>query len=113
MALFFDSAWFDARLGAAGLTRAHVAAALGLSEPQIAEMWKDQRELRVDDVRVLSALLGQPAAEIAARAGISTPVPKEVSPDAVALRDIAACLARVEGALAELKALVLALSKRS
>ena len=33
----------DARLAAGGLTRANVAAALGLTDEQVAELWKDQR----------------------------------------------------------------------
>ncbi|HJW42009.1 MAG TPA: helix-turn-helix transcriptional regulator [Rhizomicrobium sp.] len=105
MALFFDSAWFDARLEAAGLTRATIAAALGLTEMQIAELWKDQRELTADNVRLLSALLGATPAEIADRAGVSTPVPKEASGDLHELRER---LTRVERALDELKALILA-----
>ncbi|MEJ0026961.1 MAG: hypothetical protein WDN01_13120 [Rhizomicrobium sp.] len=109
MALFFDSAWFDARLASAGLTRATVAAALGLTEEQIAELWKDQRELSAKDVRVLSALLAAPAAEIADRAGISTPVPKEAPGDAGALRELGERLARVEDALAEIRSLIVAL----
>lgn len=107
MALFFDSAWFDARLSAAGLTRADAATALGLTAEQIAELWKDQRELTADNVRLLSALLAAPASEIATHAGISTPVPKEMPSDA--LGEINARLARVERGLAELKALVLEL----
>jgi hypothetical protein len=75
MALFFDSAWFDAQLARAGLRRANVAVALGLNETDIAELWKDQRELRALDVRVLAALLGVTPEEIAAHAGVSTPVP--------------------------------------
>jgi len=110
MALFFDSAWFDARLSSAGLTRATIAVALGLTEQQVGELWKDQRELSADDVRVLSALLGVPPAEIANRAGISTPVPKEAPPDAAMLRDLAERLTRVERALAEIRSLILALS---
>lgn len=106
MALFFDSAWFDARLEAAGLTRATVAAALGLTEPQVAELWKDQRELSADNVRVLSALLAATPAEVASRAGVSTPVPKDAS------SDLGERLTRVEHALAELKALVLALGAK-
>ena len=113
MALFFDSAWFDARLAAAGLTRATIAAALGLSESQVAELWKDQRELSADNVRVLSALLSVPPAEIADRAGISTPVPKEAPADSATLRELAERLGRVERALDEIKALVLALGKPS
>ncbi len=112
MALFFDSAWFDARLASAGLTRAMIAAALGLTEMQVGELWKDQRELSADDVRMLSALLGAPPAEIADRAGISTPVPKQAPPDAAVLGDLAERLTRVERALAEIKSLILALGAK-
>ncbi|HVT24616.1 MAG TPA: hypothetical protein VHD95_08310 [Rhizomicrobium sp.] len=76
MALFFDSKWFDSRLAAMGLSHADVANALGLSERELAEMWKDQRELSVRDVRLLSALLGTDVKEISERAGIATPVPR-------------------------------------
>jgi hypothetical protein len=110
MALFFDSQWFDARLAAAGLKRADAAAALGLDAEQIAEVWKDQRELSAGDVRVLSALLAAPAAEIASRAGVSTPVPKETP--ASDLAEIGERLARVERALAEIKSLILDLRAR-
>jgi transcriptional regulator with XRE-family HTH domain len=105
MALFFDSVWFDTRLEAAGLRRADVAAALGLSAEQIDELWKDQRELSAGNVRTLSALLGVPPAEIAERAGVSTPVPRNVPSDA--LVDLNERLDRVERTLAEIKALVL------
>jgi len=111
MALFFDSQWFDARLAGAGLKRDDVATALGLSAEQIAEVWKDQRELSANDVRLLAALLSVPAAEIASRAGISTPVPNDAPSHELA--EIGKRLARVERALAELKALVLALGTRS
>ena len=107
MALFFDSAWFDAHLVAAGLQRADIAAALGLSAEQLGEVWKDQRELSANDVRLLSALLALPPVEIASRAGVSTPVPKEVSPDAAALAELGERLTRVERALAEIKTLLL------
>lgn len=105
MALFFDSQWFDARLKALGLDRAAVAAALGLNAEQIAEVWKDQRELSANDVRILSALLAAPPQEIASRAGVSTPVPKPPAADALA--EFGERLARVERSLAEIKALIL------
>jgi transcriptional regulator with XRE-family HTH domain len=111
MALFFDSAWFDARLEASGLRRADVAAALGLTTEQLAELWKDQRELSAANVRALSTLLGAPAAEIASRAGVSTPVPRETPSDALA--HLNERLDRVERTLAEIKALVLDLRSRS
>jgi transcriptional regulator with XRE-family HTH domain len=103
MALFFDAAWFDERLKSLGLARATLAAALGVTESEIAEIWKDQRELSVRDVRILAALLGADGAEIAARAGISTPVPPPAQPT---LSEIAERLARIEQSLAELAALL-------
>jgi transcriptional regulator with XRE-family HTH domain len=100
MALFFDQAWFDARLAALALTRAPVAAALGLTEPELAEVWKDQRELRAAQVTVLAGLLGVTPEEVASRAGVSTPVPKAEP----TLADLAARIARLEAEMAALKA---------
>jgi len=99
MALFFDSGWFDARLKALGLSRADMAASLGLGESEVAEIWKDQRELTAGNVRVIAALLGAEPREIATRAGVSTPVPREAS-------SVEDRLARIEAELAEIKALL-------
>ncbi|HTQ13843.1 MAG TPA: hypothetical protein VMH86_08200 [Rhizomicrobium sp.] len=102
MALFFDTAWFEARLAAAGLSRALAATALGLSEAELAEVWKDQRELSARDVAMLASLLGATPEEVAVHAGVSTPVPGPSGE----LADMRARLARVEQALAELRAAV-------
>ncbi len=108
MALFFDAPWFDAQLAARGLSRADAAHALGLDAEQIADLWKDQRELSVRDVRVLAGLLGVPAQDIASRAGISTPAPAETPVDTVAaLTELGERLSRVERTLVELKGLLL------
>lgn len=76
MALFFDSKWFDSRMAAMGLSHNDVASALGLTREELNEMWKDQRELSVKDVRLFAALLGTDVKEISERAGIATPVPR-------------------------------------
>lgn len=99
MALFFDTDWFDARLKAAHLSRGDVARALGLSEGEIAEVWKDQRELSARDVATLAALLAVTPQDIAQHAGISTPVPKP----AVSVADLAARLERLEAEVAAIK----------
>jgi len=104
MALFFDSDWFDSRLASAGLTRADAGAALGLTKAEIAELWKDQRELSVQDVRLLAALLGASGEEVARRAGVSSPIPR--------VDDTAARLARIEGVLAEIKSLLVEMRTR-
>jgi len=101
MALFFDGAWFDERLASLGLSRATLAAALGLSEQELAEVWKDQRELSARDVAMLASLLGTTPEDIALRAGVSTPVPRVASSDP-ALKAIEERLARVEAMLEEI-----------
>ena len=112
MALFFDAQWFDAQLSARGLSRADAANALGLDAAQIAELWKDQRELTVRDVRVLAQLIGASAQEVANRAGVSTPVPVERPEDsAAAIAELSERLARVERGMLELKALLLDLRR--
>ncbi len=108
MSLFFDSAWFDARLKATGLSRADLAAALGLAPQQIDEMWKDQRELKASDVRVIAALLGASHSEVAERAGISTPIPKEAP---AANADVLERLERIEKMLGEIRSEIRALKK--
>lgn len=75
MALFFDADWFDERLAERGLSRGVLAAAASLSEAELAEVFKDQRELSAGQVAIFAELLGETAADVAARAGVSTPVP--------------------------------------
>jgi hypothetical protein len=75
MALFFDAAWFDARLGERGLSRRVMAASAGLTEAELALTFKDQRELSAAEVAAFAELLGVAAGEVATRAGVSTPAP--------------------------------------
>ena len=75
MALFFDRPWFEARLADRGLNPTVLAAASGMSEAELALVFKDQRELSAREVEVFAELLGETPAEIARQAGISTPVP--------------------------------------
>lgn len=97
MALFFDQLWFDARLAERGLSRAVLAAATGLGEADLALVWKDQRELSAREVAAFAELLGVSGAEIADRAGVSTP-----TPGADPLSRIAALERRVAALEAEL-----------
>ena len=75
MALFFDQDWFAARLAERGLSRTVLAAAAGMTEAELALAWKDQRELSAREVGIFAELLGVEPAEIADRAGVSTPTP--------------------------------------
>ena len=75
MALFFDQDWFAARLAERGLSRTVLAAASGMTEADLALVWKDQRELSAREVGLIAELLGATPVEIAHRAGVSTPTP--------------------------------------
>jgi Helix-turn-helix domain len=98
MALFFDVAWFEARLDERGLGRAALAAGAGMSEAELGLVFKDQREVSAAEVTAFAELLGASPAEIAEHAGISTPVP---GADAVDAR-----LTRIEARLAAIEALL-------
>lgn len=99
MALFFDTAWYDARLVERGLSRAVLAAVSGMGEDQLALVFKDQRELSAREVAIFAELLGVTPAQAADRAGVSTPVP-----GADPLSRISALEARVAALEAALKA---------
>lgn len=110
MALFFDTKWFDARLAAMGLGHADVASALGVTAEERAEMWKDQRELSVKDVRLLAALLGTDVKEISERAGIATPAPRpsaDLGEIAAKLELLTERLERMERGVEDIKKLLL------
>lgn len=97
MALFFDAAWFDAQLERLHLSRDNLAAMLGLDAAGVAELFKDQRELKAADVSIIAALFNVAPAEVANRAGISTPVPKRAGTP-----ELDARLAAIEAKLDEL-----------
>jgi transcriptional regulator with XRE-family HTH domain len=101
MALFFDVAWFEARLDERGLGRGALAAGAGMSEAELGLVFKDQREVSAAEVTAFAELLGASPAEIAERAGVSTPVPG-VDATESRLARIEARLAAVEAALARL-----------
>jgi hypothetical protein len=103
MALFFDADWFDARLGARGLTRAVLAAASGMSEADLALVFKDQRELSAAEVGKFAELLGVTPAEAASRAGVSTPRPGQGGALETRLAALERRVATLEAELAALK----------
>lgn len=105
MALFFDAEWFDARLGERGLSRDAMAAVAGLSGADLALVFKDQREISAAEVAAFAELLGAEPAEVASRAGISTPVPGQAA-------DADARIAALERRVAALEAEVARLSAR-
>ena len=94
MALFFDAAWFDAKLEERGLSREVLAAVAGLTTDELALVFKDQRELSAGQVTAFAELLGVTAAEVADHAGVATPGRVE-DPVAALQRRVAALEAEV------------------
>jgi transcriptional regulator with XRE-family HTH domain len=113
VALFFDQDWFDKQLERLSASRNDLANALGVTREAIDQIWKDQRELAVADVVKLARFLGVSVAEIADKAGVSTPEPMfdpGVGEDQALmnqLNSLGARLDRLEKSMAEIKALIL------
>ena len=104
MALFFDAPWFDAKLEERDLSRAVLAAVAGLSEADLGLVFKDQQELSAGQVSAFAELLGVPPAEIANRAGVSTPTPNADSPPDRRIVELERRVAALEAEVARLKA---------
>ena len=118
MALFFDRGWFDNRLRELSLGREIVAGALQLSEEQVSEVWKDQRELSAGQVSVLAHLLDVSVEEIAHHGGVSTPLPsapqlaaQAPSVDAGEMAQVLSLLSHMNDRMAQLEAEVKDLRK--
>ena len=117
MALFFDQKWFTDRLNDMGRTPNDLAEAMAIPLIELAAVWKDQRELSVDEVRAMAKFLKSPVEEVASRAGVSTPIPSESgdAPDGESnlgtvlerLDEMTHRLDRMERAVGDIKALLL------
>ena len=102
MALFFDQAWFEARLAERGLGRAVLAAAAHMDEASLDLAFKDQRELSWTEIMAFAELLGVTPAEAALRAGVRPP-PDSVDVQAKRIATIEARVAALEARLARLE----------
>jgi hypothetical protein len=102
MALFFDQAWYDARLAERGLTRPVLAAVAGMTSEELALAYKDQRELTAAQVAAFAEVLGVPLAEAARRAGIGAHAATPPMDSKSLEQKVAALEARVTALEAEL-----------
>ncbi|WP_293901628.1 helix-turn-helix domain-containing protein [Phenylobacterium sp.] len=103
MALFFDAPWFEAKLAERGLSRAVMAAVAGLTADELALVFKDQREVSAGQVAAFAELLGVSAAQVADRAGISTPAPGAPSAADANLAALERRVALLEAEIARLR----------
>jgi transcriptional regulator with XRE-family HTH domain len=73
MGIFFDQDWFDGRLEQAGLTRAAMARAAGMTIDEIEMVFSDRRELEGPEIHAIARVLDADPSEIASRSGAADP----------------------------------------
>ncbi len=73
MGIFFDQDWFDDRLKAAGLTRASLAQAAGMTIDEVEMVFADRRELEGSEVHAIARMLAEDPEEVANRSGAADP----------------------------------------
>ncbi len=71
MALFFDAAWFDARLADLKLDRGDLAAAAGLSRDDLSLIFANEREASGAEIRAFTTLLNADLIEVSIRCGVA------------------------------------------
>jgi transcriptional regulator with XRE-family HTH domain len=86
MGIFFDQDWFDGRLEQAGLTRASMARAAGMTVDEIEMVFSDRRELEGPEILAIARVLAADPREVADRSGASDPGDPAMRADAINLR---------------------------
>ncbi len=86
MGIFFDQDWFDGRLEQAGLTRAAMARAAGMTIDEIEMVFSDRRELESPEIHAIARVLDADPREVASRSGAADPGQLAQRDDAINLR---------------------------
>jgi hypothetical protein len=102
MSLFFDAAWFDARLEALGLDRGALAVAAGLTREDLHQIIINEREASAAEIEAFATVLRVDLVEATLRSGVATrAAPESGDPDA-RLDDLDARLDRIDRWLEDL-----------
>lgn len=72
MSLFFDAAWFNARLAERGFDRESLAAAAGLTDRDLRLIFANERAPTAAELSALAGALGADLIEITLRAGVAS-----------------------------------------
>lgn len=97
MSLFFDAAWFDARLAEHGLDRGALAACAGIERSALHCVFTNERAPSAQELEAFAALLGADIIEITLRAGVAAHAPQdELAPPSVRIEDIEARLNAID-----------------
>jgi hypothetical protein len=82
--IFFDQDWFDVRLQQAGLTRAAMARAAGMTVDELEMVFADRRELEGAEIHAIARILSADPREVANRSGAADP--GDAMPETINLR---------------------------
>lgn len=104
MGLFFDAAWFDARLSERGLDRAALAAAAGLERSELHQLFIHERAPSADELNAFAALIGASVVEISLRCGVADPQAQKAEDASARLENMEARLDEIDAWLAALEA---------
>lgn len=104
MSLFFDAAWFDAKLSERGLDRAALAVAAGIERAELHRIFTNERAPTAEELGVFATVLSADLLEVTLKSGVATrdAAPSEDSGDRLA--DIEARLDAIDSWLAEFEA---------
>jgi len=72
MSLFFDAAWFDARLRERGLDRAALAAAANMERADLDLVFSDERGASASELAAFAQALNLNLVEVSLRSGIAS-----------------------------------------
>ncbi|MBX3510117.1 MAG: hypothetical protein KF700_02880 [Hyphomonadaceae bacterium] len=104
MSLFFDAEWFDARLGALGLSRDDLARAAGLDAAGADAVFTNARAASPAEVSGFAGLLGVDVVEVSLRCGVATRDAGATQDSASRIEKFEARLDEIDTLLAELEA---------
>jgi transcriptional regulator with XRE-family HTH domain len=72
MSLFFDAAWFDARLLACGLSREGLAERLAIDAVELEALFSNRRQPSAEHLSMLAEILDTDSVEVSLRAGVAS-----------------------------------------
>jgi len=104
MALFFDAAWFDARLAENGLDRNAMAACAGLERSELHRLFIHERAPTAPELNAFAQLLGADIVEISLRCGVANPDAPPLEDPGQRIESMEARLDEIDAWLASLEA---------
>jgi hypothetical protein len=105
MSLFFDAAWFDAKLAERGLDRAAVAIAAGLERAELHAVFTNERPASAADLEAFARVLQSDLVEVTHKSGVAArETPAEDAGASDRIEDIEARLDAIDTWLAEFEA---------